>query len=397
MPNLLLWLGVPLLLLPVVATRHRLGLATSQLIIAGLGLGALKQGVATLDPSDLRDIASRSPHTAWFIGITAGVLITGACIVPGGRSWRKDLLAVPLLVGLLFSISAGAVVAVLVGALVGVIPLMLARLALRSGAPWPGPPEDTRPPFAERSTSLVLGVLTIASALFGPLAVTVATLCLLVWKEWSLRKASLAGRRVPILPIVATGLLGTWLWFALTIAGSPSITLVRFATDAPVSAAASVVLALLATGWGIAIAAPWPLDRLADVSVQLPVLGVVLYLAVHAAPDGMAHWQPLLTVVMVPVTIIALASGRWDGAAAALLLLGATRPGPGGIVAVLLLAIVPAGRRAIESDRAGSSLAGVAVAMVVAMVLRDQVVLAVVLALGVAAVAIRRDRVVAPV
>ena len=108
-----------------------------------------------------------------------------------------------------------------------------------------------------------------------------------------------------------------------------------------------MLLALLAIGWAIAIAAPWPLDRFADVSVQLPVLGVVFYLAMHATPDGMAHWQPLLSVIMVPAAIVAVVKGRWDAAAAALVLLGVTRPGPVTLGATVLLAVAPAARRLI--------------------------------------------------
>lgn len=418
MSNLLLWLAIPLLLLPVVARRDRLGAAAGQLIISGLGLGALQQGAATLDPRDLRDIASQSPHAAWFIGITVGVTITGACLFPDFRNGRKGLVAGPLLFGLLLSISANAVVAVLIGALIGLVPTTLGQLgAWARSSSGAVPSEDADRPGARRrfagaglfaarrrsadarsgrSASLLFGALTVASALFGPVAVTAAAFCGLVWCEWSRLPKTRAINRLPILPTAATILLAAWLWLALTIAGSPWISLGRFATDAPVSVAAGALLAMLGTGWGIAIAAPWPFDRLTDVTVQLPVLGVVLYLAAHATPDGMAHWQPLLTMIMVPVAVAAAALGRWDGAAAALLLMGATRPGAGGFAAALLLAITPAGRRLTRSERLSSGVVGGAVALLVAVVLRDQVVLGVALALGVAVVAIRRDRVVAP-
>jgi hypothetical protein len=117
----------------------------------------------------------------------------------------------------------------------------------------------------------------------------------------------------------------------------------------------------------------------------------------HATPDGMAHWQPLLSVIMVPAAVVAVAGARWDAAAAALVLLGVTRPGPVALGAAALLAVGPAARRMTGSARLASGVAGVAVAGVIATMLRDQVLLAVVLALGVAVAAMRHDRVVAPV
>jgi hypothetical protein len=364
--------------------------------MAGLGLGALAQGAGSLDPSDLRYVASQSPHGGWFVGLTIGVLITGTCIAADTRSWRTTALAGPLLVGLVCSIVRSEVVAVLVGALIGLVPLVLARALPRPDARPAASLDGARSPVW-RSVSLVLGGLTIVSAWFGPLAVAAALLCALSWCEWSFGRVTVASRRFPVLPILATLLLGAWLWLAIAIGGSPTITFGRFAADAPVSAAATVVLALLAIGWGVAIAAPWPLDRFADVTVQLPVLGVVFYLAMHATPDGTAHWQPLLSVIMVPAAIVAVAQARWDAAAGALLLLGLTRPGPVSLGTAVLLAAVPPGRRLISSARLAVGVAGIAVAGVVATMLRDQVVLAVILALGVSSAAMRRDHVVAPV
>jgi len=98
----------------------------------------------------------------------------------------------------------------------------------------------------------------------------------------------------------------------------------------------------------------------------------------------------------VPAAIVAVAGARWDAAAGALLLLAVTRPGTVTLGAAAVLAVAPAGRRTIHSVRLTSGVAGVAVAGVIATMLRDQVVLAVVLALAVAVAAMRHDRVVAP-
>lgn len=395
MSTLLLWLAIPLVVIPVVELPGRLGAAAARLVMAGLGLGALAQGVGSLDPGDLREVASQSPHGAWFVGLTIGVLITGACIAADVRNWRSIALGGPLLVGLVLSITRDAIIAVLAGCVIGLVPLALARALPRRVAPQAPVREGVRAPVP-RSVSLVLGIVTVVSGCLGPLAVAMAALGALAWHEWALAGATLAKRRLPILPVLATLLLAAWLWLAVAIGDSPLISFVRFAADAPVSAAAGVLLALLAIGWAIAIAAPWPLDPFADVSVQLPVLGVVFYLAMHTTPDGMAHWQPLLSVIMVPAAIVAVAKARWDAGAAALLLLGVTRPGPVTLGAAALLAAAPAGRRLIASARLTSGAAGVAVAGVIATMLRDQVVLAVVLALGVAVAARRHDRVVAP-
>jgi hypothetical protein len=396
MSTLLLWLAIPLVVLPVVELPGRLGAAAARLVMAGLGLGALAQGVGSLDPRDLRVVASQSPHGAWFVGLTIGVLITGTCIAADVRSWRTTALGGPLLVGLVVAIARDAIIAVLAGCVIGLVPMALARTLPRRVMPQPALRENVRA-LVPRPASLVLGIVTVVSACFGPLAVAMAALGVLGWHEWALPGVPSARRRLPILPVLATLLLAAWLWLALAIGDSPFISFVRFAADAPVSEAAAVLLALLAIGWAIAIAQPWPLDRVADVTVQLPVLGVVFYLAMHATPDGMAHWQPLLSVIMVPAAVVAVAGARWDAAAAALVLLGVTRPGPVALGAAALLAVGPAVRRMTGSARLASGVAGVAVAGVIATMLRDQVLLAVVLALGVAVAAMRHDRVVAPV
>jgi len=395
MSTLLLWLAIPLLALPAVELPDRLGAAAARLVLAGLGLGALAQGAGSLDPGDLRDVAGQSPHGAWFVGLTIGVLITGTCLAAGVRSWRTTALGGPLLVGLFLSIAPGAIVAVLAGAVIGLVPLALSRALPRRVTRQAPVPERVRAP-GPRPASLVLGVLTVASACLGPLAVALAGLCALHWHSWTRSGAIPAPPRVPILPLLATLLLAAWLWLALAIGDGPLISFLRFAADAPVSEAASVLLALLAIGWAIAIVAPWPLDRFDNLSVQLPVLGVVFYLAIHVTPEGMAHWQPLLSVIMVPAAIVAVAGARWDAAAGALLLLAVTRPGTVTLGAAAVLAVAPAGRRMIDSVRLTSGVAGVAVAGVIATMLRDQVVLAVVLALAVAVAAMRHDRVVAP-
>ena len=88
MSTLLLWLAIPLVVIPVVELPGRLGAAAARLVMAGLGLGALAQGVGSLDPGDLREVASQSPHGAWFVGLTIGVLITGIFVTFRRRRTR---------------------------------------------------------------------------------------------------------------------------------------------------------------------------------------------------------------------------------------------------------------------------------------------------------------------
>ncbi|MGH7594607.1 MAG: hypothetical protein ACRELE_12260 [Gemmatimonadales bacterium] len=403
MSNLLLWLAMPLCLAPFAARRQRLGGAGSQLILAGLGLGALQQGVGTLDPRDLRDVASQSPHTAWFIGITLGAMLTGACLFPDVRNWRKAFLGTPLLIGALLATPVHRALALLIGALIGMIPTALGPLLVWRSAMSVPPQDGAEMPLHEvpattgRTTALLLAAGAVLGAVWGPALIAGVALVALDWRQWTRHPTNprtLA--RLPFMPVLATILLAVWLWLALTIAGSPWASLAGLATDAPISMAASQLLALLAIGWGIAIASPWPFDRTTDVAVQLPPLAVVLYLAVHATPGGVAHWQPLLTLIAVPMAIVAAARGRWDGAVSALLLLAATRPGVTSLSTALLLAIVPLGRRRFGFGRLVTGVAGAAAAFAIVTVLHDQVVLAVLLALGLAVALTRYDQRVAP-
>ncbi|MGH7523057.1 MAG: hypothetical protein ACREK8_02010 [Gemmatimonadales bacterium] len=387
--DLLLWLALPLLLLPFLVERERIGAASSQLIITGVGLGALVQGAGTLDPRDLRDVAARSPHAAWFIGITLGLLLGGACLSVGVRSWRAAIAAAPLAVGVALSLASGAVGTAVAGILIGLVPASVGRVL--PGASGPAA-DETRPAVraSELAVQAILGGLAIAVALAGPAWLAAALLAAVPWSGWWSTRAAHGLRSVPVLAALACLILAAWLWFALTIAGTPFASFARLATDAPVSSAASVWLAILALAWGTALAAPWPLDRLADLRVQLPVTAVVLYLAAGVAPDGMMHWQPLLSIVMVLVALVATLRRRWDGAVGALMLLGATRTGSTALIAALGVAFIPMLRRIPGTTRFVRALGASSVALLVAIMLRDQVVMGTVLGLGLASIASRR-------
>lgn len=395
MSDLLLWLALPLLLLPFLVERERIGAASSPLIIAGLGLGALVQGAGTLDPRDLRDVAAQSPHATWFVGITLGLLLGGACLSVGARSWREAIVAVPLAVGVVLSCAGSAIGAGVAGMLIGLVPAGAAHL-LPVARTVPADEAEPRSIARGFTGRLALGALAIAVALIGPALLAAGLLAAVAWIGWWSIRVSSRVRSLPVLASIASGLLAIWLWFALTIAGSPLTTFASLATDAPVSSAASVWLAALALAWAIALAAPWPLDRRADVMVQLPVTAIVLYLAARAAPEGMTHWQPLLTMGMVVLAIVASFGQRWNGALAALMLLGATRAGSAGLIAALGLAVVPLLRSIPGTARLVCAIGAGSVGLLVATMLRDQVVMAVVLALALAAIGGRR-RIVARV
>ena len=282
MSHLSLWLAIPLLFAPAVARRDRLGAAAAQLIIAGLGLAALYQGAGSLEPQELRMIASESSYDAWFVGITAGALITGACISIEFSRWRVSLLGAPLALALLW-ISIAAPRPLMVGASIGLIPAALAALLRRFRS-----------------------------------------------------------------------------------AGAP---------ERPVSGASA--------RWTFAI--------------LLPVIAVAVHLvAAHAFPEVTAHWQPLVSTALVAVALVAVARTRWDGLAAALMLIAATRSGVLPFVVAVMCGLAPATRRLNPGARALALGGAVSVGLLVTVLLRDQVLLSVILAVGLAAAAGGTGAVVAP-
>ena len=200
-----------------------------------------------------------------------------------------------------------------------------------------------------------------------------------------------------LVPVIATLALIAWNWLALTVAGSPWATAAVLAREAPISAAGQHLLAAMAIVWALALAAPWPLDHFGRATVQLPALAVVLAVALRSMPEGLAAWQPIATPVLAAATVVAAFRRRWDAAAGALVVLGATRPGALGVAGALAIALVPIGSRVVRWPAFWTAVAGVATALVLSATLRDEVLVTVVLGLGVAAAAQYADRVVAPI
>ncbi|MES1259400.1 MAG: hypothetical protein ABUL71_02310 [Gemmatimonadota bacterium] len=282
MAYLILWLALPLILTPLVISRERIDGSAGQLLLAGFGLAALQQGAGTLDLLDLRLIGAQSPHDASFIGITAGVILSGGCLLPDAANWRKAILGLPLAAAIAW-IAYPLFLPVAIGAAIGSLPSVLARV--------------------------------------------------------------LPARAVPSGEIDARGNRRYDRWGAATL--------------------------------------------------LLPVIPVVTYLGTAGgAAAGVAHWQPLLSTGLVALALVAAARRGWEGAAPVLMLLVATRDGTTALVAAIGMGLVPLASRYLGRMRAWRIVAGVLCALVVSVLMRDQVLLAVILTFGLATLA---NRVVAPV
>ncbi|MGH7583130.1 MAG: hypothetical protein ACREL5_07900 [Gemmatimonadales bacterium] len=400
-PHTLLWLAGFLAMVPFLSPSSRPGAVESRLILAGIGMAAFVQGAGTLGLGDLRLLSGQSPSDAWFVGITSGAIITGGCLLPPLRDWRGWLPVLPLAIALGFVALPHAAVGVLVGAGFGALPWLISMALPRprrtawSDTPEPGArtPEPRHP--LPRS-AWVAAALAIVLAVAGPMVLASLALLIAAWFGWwSADRRGLAS--VPVLPVIATVALVAWNWLALTVAGSPLATAAALARDAPIPVAGQQLLAAMAIGWALSLAVPWPLDHFGRVTVQLPALAVVLAVAVRSMPEGMPAWQPIVTPVVAAVALVAAFRRRWDAAAGALVVLGATRPGALAVTGAVVVALVPIGSRVARWPRIWTVVAGAATAMVLSATLRDEVLVTVVLGLGVAAAAQYADRVIAPI
>ncbi len=386
----LLWLATPLLLLPWLMPPRKMAHAAGQLVLAGLGLAALQQGEQTLSPAALGALAASAAGDAQFIGITVGALASGL-LIPAARSLRSVAATLPLVVGLATLVPHLAVGALMAGLLIGAVPWVLAAAT--------GVVTDRVAPRADRvEPPGVLdwrsGTLAAAAALagwFAPLVAAAALLVVLVWNEWRSRQP---GGLVAIGWAGATTMLvAAWGWLAVTIAGSIVVPARGFERVAPVSPAAETLLALLVIGWLLALLPPWPLDRLPSRPESWPALVLLSEaVAVHGVGVGVAHWQPLLSALLVVSALVALLLLRWNGATAGFVLLGATRAGwlgCAGAIAIATLRLVThgTGPRRPAWRPAAALVAGLGGAAIVAALLQDEVVLGVTLGLGAPAAA----------
>jgi hypothetical protein len=403
LPDLsLVWLVLPLLLAPWLAPLHRLGAAAGRVVLAGLALGALQVGAGTLDLADLTSYAAREGNGT-FVGLTVGLLIGGALIpwdaLKSPIAW---LASGPALVG------GGAVVLLsgltaptALGLIVGVTPLLLARL-VRHWRPrrvqrgWSMPS-----PSALSSTERVAAVVVLLFAVYGGpvLLVTMGLALVLGVSGWRMRAAG-GAHRWPLAAVLGVVGLIAFTWLAVTIAGSPLVPMRDYILVAPVSPAGERLLATFLVVALLGSFAPWPLHRLGDARAALPIVVAFAHAAaVMMVPDALREWFPLWTMVLGASAVIAVARRQWEGAAGALAGLAAVRPGAMALVGALgvilwpvALSLRPVGRGnphpgervTFPGVRIGVSAAAVGAALTVAVVLADEVVLATVLAVGLA-------------
>ncbi len=212
-------------------------------------------------------------------------------------------------------------------------------------------------------------------------------------------------------PLAAlAGALGlvAFTWLALTVAGDPFVALRGYAATAPLSPAGERLLATFLVLGLLGAFAPWPLHRLGDARPTLPLaIALTHAAATMVVPDAMRGWWPLLTMLLVPSALIAVARRQWEGAAGALAALAAIRPGPVALAAALGVVLWPTVLAVRPHDRGNShpgervtflglrlgvSVAAMGAALVVMTVLDDEVVLGTLLAVGLALAAAWTDQ-----
>lgn len=393
----LTWLALPLLLGPLLASRSRRGEAIARVVLAGFTVGALVVGAETAVPGELARYAAATPGNALFVSLTLGLLI-GAL---GPWPWPPDrwpqVVALPVL--------AGAVAAMwgngphwsglLLGAVLGALPLV-------AGRTLPGGGVVREPDLSEAAPGWWLAI-TAAIALAEPLV-----LILLLPMPWLL-----PGRRrgwpTPVLrrlcmPLLALAFGVALVWLAVTVAGTPWIRLGDYISAAPLSAGAERLAAVLALGMVVALAAPWPLTPIAPLLLPVPAVVLLAHrFATDLAPQGVAAWLPAVAMFLVPSAVMEAFRGRWAGALGSIAVLGGLLGNAWGLVAGLVLALVsvtPSLRRTapvrgvdrvtfLTSPWLAAPVAG-ALAVVVAALLRSEVVLATLLTAGLATALARR-------
>jgi hypothetical protein len=154
----------------------------------------------------------------------------------------------------------------------------------------------------------------------------------------------------------------------------------------------------------LCLAAPWPFSRLAPLLAPVPATVILAHrLATDLAPQGIEAWLPAAAMLLVPSALLEAFRGRWAGALASVAVLGGLLGSSPAYLAGLVLALVavtPSLRRSAvggPSDRVtffsspwlAVPVAGAA-ALVIAVLLRAEVVLATVLTAGFATALARR-------
>lgn len=386
---MLLWLAVPIVLRAWIATPQRAGDVSAAIVVAGLGLGALWQGVATLDPLELRALGM-VPNDARFIAFNAGLLVIGVGAVParGLSPWWHAAASWPLVLGLLVATNPVQLPAVAAGMLVALLPVAAGRLIRRVYTGRSAFVSEVRC-TARDIALLAVGTLVVASG--GPLALISVGVVVVSWSAWRMHRGASTVPLRPWLPALLGMVLLAWCWLALTIAGQPLAGARRFADESPVSPAAGVWLAAIALVAIAVLAPPWPLHRFGRSPLVLMAAASLAVSARLVAADGVLHWLPVLTGVLVVGAIAGAVRGQPVAVAAALTVVAAVRPGSLALAAALVTAaaasaefLVRAASPAPGVERVVAACAAIGAGIVVAVVLRDEVVWGVTLALGLA-------------
>lgn len=397
---LLIGLLLPPLLVCALVPADQRGPAVARLLVPGFALGTLDRGVGDLALGALRAHATGSPEGALFVSLSVGVMLGGAAPWPP-RHWKSWTAALPPGLVALGAIWPGLRVGpLLLGAVLGAIPVLL-------GAALPATPRLASAAAATASSRLtgwlLLG-LAMVLALAGPLMLVVLTPLAALGVAAARRGDLPGGLRQAALPAVATvAALGLG-WLGLTIAGEALAEVASFFRTAPVSPAAERWLALFAVITVVAMLAPWPLQRWGPGLGLAPAAAVLAHrFLLGIAPAAIGDWQPVLGLALVPSAVVAALVGRWPLALATVAVLAALGSGPlsavaaaVAMVAAVALVAMAGERNPLASGRvtfAGAwwaavlTAAGAAAATVA--VLAHEVVLATLLACGLACAAAR--------
>lgn len=389
MTGMLLWLSLPIVLRAWTARADRFGEVSAACVVAGLGLGALWQGTATLDPLELRMLGT-VPNDARFIAFNAGLLVIGVGAIPPRSRirWWHTAAAWPLVGGLLIATTPTQLPAVAAGMLVALLPIVAGRVVGRTRVVHRVPASAAQ--YTTRDVAL-LGVGTVAVASGGPLALIAIGALVVSWSAWRVHRGADSVPHHPWLPVLVGVLLLAWCWLALTIAGSALAGARHFADLAPVSPAAGAWLAAILIVATVVLAAPWPLHRFVRSPLVLMAAAALAVAARLVAAEGVAHWLPALTGALVIAALVGVARGQPVAAAAALTVVAAVRPGSLALLGALMTAsaasaefLMRGASSAPRIERGVAACAAIGAAIVVAVVLRDEVVWGVLLALGLA-------------
>lgn len=397
---LLVWLLLPPLLAIALVPGDQRGPTVARTLVASFALGTLDRGIGDLAFAALRTHAVGSPEGALFVSLSVGVMLGGAAPWPP-RQWKGWTALLPLGLVALWAIWPGLRVGpLLLGGVLGAVPVLLGA-ALPATARGTTAGEATGSP---RPTGWVLLGIAGLLALAGPLLLVVLTPLVPLGFAVARRTDFPGGLRQLALPTVATLAAIGLGWLGLTIAGEALAEVASFFRTAPVSPAAERWLALLAVITVVAMLAPWPLQRWGPGIGLAPAAAVLAHrFSLGVAPTVIGEWQPVLGLALVPSAVLAALVGRWPLALATVAVLAALGPGPLSALAAAVAMVAAVALVATTGDRnplvsrrvtfAGAwwvaVLAAAGAATATVAVLAHEVVLATLLACGLACAAAR--------